>query len=294
MTEQVTSTSDNTQSTPPPANTEALMTKQAAPPDVVVDADKKVDATVPEWLKTIEDKELLESSSLKKFHDIKSLAKSYIHAEKSIGKNKIVIPDKHATAEDWDNVLKQLGRPDSADGYDLGVKSPYITEAEVGVMKNLVAKSGLLPAQAKRLVENYEAYLDEAHKNLTANQEAALNEQKENLKKEWGDAFVRKTKEAEAAFSAVCDENDWKYIEEKGLNHDPNFVKIFSKLHDKFLKEGTIKGASQGVDVYTPDEAQQKINMILGDTKHPYYDKSHPNHGNAVSEIQKLFTQLKS
>ena len=38
----------------------------------------------------------------------------------------------------------------------------------------------------------------------------------------------------------------------------------------------------------TPKEAKAKINKISGDTEHPYHNKRHPSHDDAVQDMVKL------
>ena len=54
--------------------------------------------------------------SLENIKDISGLAKSYIHAQKMVGADKIPVPNKYATEDDWNAVYEKLGRPKSADG----------------------------------------------------------------------------------------------------------------------------------------------------------------------------------
>jgi len=284
-----------TSPSPTPSN-DPLMTKPPVDPPAAPPPGEPapVEYTGPEWLKGLDDVDLKGSESLKKFHDVASLAKSYTHLEKTMGKDKITILDKHASKEDWDEVYKKLGKPDSVEGYDLKINTDVILEDEVPALKKLVADSGLLPDQAQKLIDNYQNYVLDQVKNLDATTAAKLTEDRDILKKEWGDAFQRKSNEAQAAFDAVCDDADWKYIEEKGLNNDPKFVKLFSKLHDKFMGEGQIKEGGHVQNTFTPAEAQQRINNIQGDKEHPYHKKEHPNHKAAVEEVQKFFAQLSS
>jgi hypothetical protein len=65
--------------------------------------------------------ELKSEKSLSSITDIAGLAKSYVHAQKLIGADKIPVPNKHATEDDWNAVYEKLGRPKSAEDYKLNV-----------------------------------------------------------------------------------------------------------------------------------------------------------------------------
>ena len=56
--------------------------------------------------------------SLRNFTDTAGLAKSYVHAQKMIGVDKLPLPGKSATDEEWNNVYERLGRPNAPTEYD--------------------------------------------------------------------------------------------------------------------------------------------------------------------------------
>ena len=62
-----------------------------------------------DWISAL-DEPLRESSSLAKFKDINTLAKSYLELEKSQTKS-VSIPTEEAAEEEWDDFYNRLGRP---------------------------------------------------------------------------------------------------------------------------------------------------------------------------------------
>ena len=52
-----------------------------------------------------------EEKSLENFNNMEDFVKSYLHAQKLVGADKIPVPNKHATEEDWNEVFKRLGAP---------------------------------------------------------------------------------------------------------------------------------------------------------------------------------------
>ena len=69
-----------------------------------------------DWKANLSD-ELKADKSLENIKDIESLAKSFVHAQKLVGADKIPVPNKFATEKDWDAVYEKLGRPKNSDGY---------------------------------------------------------------------------------------------------------------------------------------------------------------------------------
>ena len=53
-----------------------------------------------DWKASLSD-EIRNEKSLENISDISSLAKGYVHAQKLVGADKIPVPNKHATEEDW-------------------------------------------------------------------------------------------------------------------------------------------------------------------------------------------------
>ena len=49
-----------------------------------------------------------EEKALDNFNNMEDFVKSYLHAQKLVGADKIPVPNKHATEEDWNEVFKKL------------------------------------------------------------------------------------------------------------------------------------------------------------------------------------------
>ena len=73
-----------------------------------VSADAEVTQSVAEdWRSTIPE-EIRGHKSLEHIQDVGALAKSYVNAQSMIGADKIAIPGKHATDDDWGEVYRRL------------------------------------------------------------------------------------------------------------------------------------------------------------------------------------------
>ena len=66
---------------------------------------------------TLIPEEYKEEKSLHNFSNMNDFVKSYLHSQKLVGADKIPVPNKMATDEDWNAVYERLGRPQSPDGY---------------------------------------------------------------------------------------------------------------------------------------------------------------------------------
>ena len=95
---------------------------QEAAPEAVV-----AEAAPVSFLETPE--ELRNEPSLRTFTDPGALAKSYVNAQRMIGADKIAIPSKSATPDEWREVYTKLGAPTEVGGYELGDDAPLADDS---------------------------------------------------------------------------------------------------------------------------------------------------------------------
>lgn len=253
--------------------------------------DNKPEAT---WRDTLPD-DLKNEPSLQVFADVGTLAKSYVHAAKSIGADKIVKPSKHATPDDWKKVFKELGVPEEKD-YKLEFaeeEKGQIDEKFTEFFKQIAAKEQLFPDKAKKILMESAKFIKQADVDRQAAQKADQLKALEGLKTEWGAAYDVKTKQATLAFEKFGkDIPDLKsFLESSGFGNHPAVIKMFAAAGET-LKEGAMisRVPDGGSGAFTPSQALQKANDILGgDHSHPYWDTLHPNHKNAVKEMEDLY-----
>ena len=63
--------------------------------------------------------ELRGNESLGKFKSAAELAKSYLSMEKLVGRKTVGMPDENSSEEEWGTLFDRLGRPSSADKYEI-------------------------------------------------------------------------------------------------------------------------------------------------------------------------------
>lgn len=233
--------------------------------------------------------DLAKDPTLGSINDIPSLAKSYIHAQKMVGKDKIIIPDQFATPEDWNKqVWSKLGLPESADKYEF--KAPEGTDpAFLSKFKEFALKGGILPKQAEGLFDFYTNYTKEVIQAQDNENKQMFDSAVADLKKEFGTAYEKKLGVASNFFNTVADDATKKLFQETGLGNNPAVIKLFAKIAAMNGEDQFVPSHEKGNLGLTPAEAQTKINEIMGNKEHPYFNKQHPNHANAVAEVGKLF-----
>ena len=247
--------------------------------------------TTPEvstdWKANLSD-EVRADKSLENIKDIEGLAKSYVHAQKLVGADKIPVPNKYATDKDWDAVYEKLGRPKSSDGYKYELpEDQKVDEAALKNFSSQAHKLGLLPTQAQGMVKFYNEMmgkqLADAESISTAQRDKAMTE----LKTEWGQAYDQKLQKANAVVSSVFPKGIMSMNLEDGskIGDHPAVIKAFSALADKMGEDDIVQ--SSGPVFMTPKEIEKQI----GELQQPgssYWDKNHPNHQAAVEEVLAL------
>tara|TARA_Y100000310_G_scaffold49931_1_gene46098 strand:- start:114 stop:965 length:852 start_codon:yes stop_codon:yes gene_type:complete len=240
-----------------------------------------------DWKAGLSD-DLRADKSLENIKDISSLAKSYIHAQRLVGADKIPVPNKFATEKDWDAVYEKLGRPKTAEEYKYNLSEDQKVDTEA--LKNFSSqahKLGLLPTQAQGVVSYYNEMigkqLADAESVSTSQREKAMTE----LKTEWGQAYDQKLQKANTVVSSVFPKGIMSMNLEDGtkFGDHPEVIKAFAALGEKMGEDDIIK--SDGPVYMTPKEIEKQI----GELQQPgsaYWDKNHPNHDTAVQEVQTL------
>lgn len=240
------------------------------------------------WYESLPE-ELKSEASIKNFKDVQSLAKSYLNAQKMIGAEKISIPGKHATEEDWQNVFKKLGLPESVDKYDVKFSDGVtIQEDFIKGFKEAALKAGVLPKQAQALASWFSDINKQSEETVAAEIKKNYETQVNNLKKEWGEAFNRNLSRAHGVLNKFADKELIEYLETTGLGNDTRLVKLFASIGESF-KEDSVINPGEFSAAMTPKEALSEANKIMGDMGHPYNRADHPNHKKAVEEVQALF-----
>ena len=100
---------------------------EVAPSVLIDDTDTTSPAT--DWKDQLPD-DLKGHQALENISDVGVLAKTMIHAQSMVGAEKIAVPGKWATDDDWDQVWNKLGRPEDATGYELDLGEGAEPDAE--------------------------------------------------------------------------------------------------------------------------------------------------------------------
>ena len=255
----------------------------------VLSGDPKTETpeTSTDWKVSLSD-DIKADKSLENIKDINALAKSYIHAQKMVGSDKIPVPNKYATEDDWNAVYEKLGRPKTADGYKFDLpQDKQVDEVSLKEFSSQAHKLGLLPNQAQGMVKFYNEITAKSLQDADSKALAARETSTKELKQEWGQAFDQKVSQAATLAKSVgaTELLDTNLADGTKLGDHPVMIKAFAELANKMGEDSIVQAS--GPTYLTPNQIEKQIGELT-QTDSAYWDKNHTNHEAAVQEVLAL------
>ena len=233
-----------------------------------------------------------EEKALSNFVSMDDFVKSYLSAQRLVGANKVAIPNKMATDEDWEEVYSKLGRPSKPEDYKYSFSEEDINPDQLKNFNETAHRIGLLPKQAERIIKFYNEMNTQAEVDNQKMFEAKQTEAMTDLKKEFGPTYTKRLDQAKKlATETLGNEmlNNTVLKDGTRLGDSVEVIKAFSMLADKLSEDEIIKG--EGTGYQTASEIEKEISELTEDGS-PYWQKTHPNHAKTVDRVFKLREQL--
>jgi hypothetical protein len=245
------------------------------------------------WKEAIS-QEYRSNPNIEKFTELDALAKSYINAVSMIGTDKIPLPGKTATDEQWNEVYNKLGRPESADKYTLEFKTD-VAPVDENVIKGFAQnahKLGLNNKQAQGILEFYKSTLEGSAKEMSVNMESAQAEAANTLRSEWGKSYDENLRKASAVAQTYLEPEllDTQLRDGSRLGDNPKIIKAFSNIAN-LLSEDQIVGAESD-NILQGRDVEKEIEELTTDRQGAYWNKMHPNHNKVVNQVLALREML--
>jgi len=226
--------------------------------------------------------EYKEEKSLQNFSKMDDFVKSYLHSQKLVGLDKIPVPNKHATDEDWKEVYKRLGSPETADGYKYSLPEGHaVPEDTLKSFSEQAVKLGLLPNQADGIMKYYNEVINQGVNDQTIKSDEARKASEQDLRKEFGSTYDNK-------ITGAKNLNTTMLADVSKLGDNPQIVKAFANLSEKLSDDDIVKGDTPSYQ--TTSEINKQI-AALQQPGSAYWDKHHISHSTAVDEVQALIRQ---
>jgi len=238
--------------------------------------------------------DIRDNPSFAKFNDVTSLASSYVNLQAHLGRDKIAKP---VTDSDWDDVYEFLGRPESADKYEIELPeglpdeiASQFNDEKLSLFKQEAHKLGLNAEQVKRLVAWQAGNMSKQHEAYKGIIDQSMEQGESALRQEWGRAYDQNLGFARKAFVEYGGDALAAKMESSGLGNDPDVLKAFANIAKTTMADKDLAGPSSGTRMaLTPEEARSEASTIMS---HPAYtDKRHPEHNSMVKKVQGLFAQ---
>ena len=233
-----------------------------------------------------------EEKALSNFVSMDDFVKSYLSAQRLVGANKVAIPNKMATDEDWEEVYSKLGRPAKPEDYKYSFSEEEINQDQLKNFNETAHRIGLLPKQAERIIKFYNEMNTQAEVDNQKMFEVKQTEAMADLKKEFGPTYTKRLDQAKKlATETLGNEmlNNTVLKDGTRLGDSVEVIKAFSMLADKLSEDEIIKG--EGSSYQTASEIEKEISELTEDGS-PYWQKTHPNHAKTVDRVFKLREQL--
>jgi hypothetical protein len=279
-----------------PVATEPTQTTATATQQILSSTQQPTEPTSGKTWKEAISEEYRSNPNIEKFTELDALAKSYINAVSMIGTDKLPLPGKSATDEQWNEVYNKLGRPESPDKYTLELKSEVapVDEKAIKSFAQHVHKLGLNNKQAQGILEFYKGNLESSVKDMNINMESAQAQATNTLRAEWGRAYDSNLQKAASVAKTYLEPEllDSQLRDGSRLGDNPKIIKAFANIAD-LLSEDKIVGA-EADNVLQGKDVEKEIDELTSDRQGAYWNKNHPNHNKVVNQVlalRELLTQ---
>ena len=247
-----------------------------------------------DWRASLDDT-LRADPTLADIKDLNGLAKSYVHAQRMIGKDKVVIPGEAADPTEWEQFYERLGRPADAK-YNLDPKGLVPEDLDfkpevIDHFKKIFHANGLNQKQAEGIFKEYMTYIGEQHNSLKQGSETQRSEWLNEIKKEFGKAYDERIDLAVRAVDTFGGQELKDWLNQTGLGDHPMMIRMFSKIGMQMQESLASPGQTTSFTL-TPDTARQEIARMQRDKEFmtAYMTPGSTGHAEAVKKMQDLFS----
>lgn len=220
-----------------------------------------------------------------KYKDATELEKAYKALETKIGAKGIIPPKEDASPEEVDQFWRQLGKPESADKYEIATPEGMQADEDLTTwFKETAHKHHLTKSQAEAFAKEYNDWFIQRSNEMAESQfENAVKE----LRAEYGSKFDQNITAAKSALKNLVGAEEAERIGQM-YGRDPGLVRLLVNVHkltgEDHIADGTTSSGSF--------DAKTEWNSILKDKSHKYHaaywNANDPLHKDAVKRVHEL------
>jgi hypothetical protein len=243
----------------------------------------------PEWAKGINvDQEILKAPMFSSIKSMDDVVKGYYNAQKMVGSDKIVVPGKNSSSDDWRNFYVKGGLPEKFDDYKVELPKSFDNQEFNSEFLKTAYENNVNPAQLQKLTEMFEKSNEKLISDYEASQAQEIQNATNALKQEWGQGFEKQLARANRVVKHFGGEEMHKAVLGSDLANNSHFIKLMAKIGEKMTGEDTFQYESTSTFGMTKDEARSKMNAIYGDMNSPYFNRDHAQHKEFLDKMLKF------
>jgi len=220
------------------------------------------------WIDSLPE-EIRNEPCLKSIKTITGGFRTLVHAERMVGRDKIVRPNDASSEDEWNEFYNAGGRPENALEYGWAkpedLPDEHWDEAAMKEIMEHYHKLGLSKKQAQAIFDYNMGKLTAAVKDKATQEEIAMNKLKDGLFADWGQAYEQKKHLGNIALEKATEGNPElkeRLVEKYG--NDPDLIRAFSNVGSKFAEHKIVESTNIPT---TSDLETQKIEAM----RHPAY-----------------------
>jgi len=221
-----------------------------------------------------------------------NVARSYMNAEQMIGRDKIPMPK---SPEEWDNTYKRLGKPDTAELYELPVSDKLdpelakMVEEDSKWFREKAFELGLNSKQASELFSSFSELSASKLKEMRTFSDSEKLNNEVQLRTEFGSAYDGKMVLANRAVQKLGGEEFMQLIDSTGVGSHPAFIRFNMKV-GAMMAEDLGLDKNTGELLVSNESVKDQIATIQSTPE--YTDATNPAHIAAVNKVAKLMQHL--
>lgn len=266
------------------APVEAAQTSVMSSAPEPVQAEPAVAPSAPRsWLDDLPE-DLRNEPSLRHVPDPATLAKNYVNAQRLIGADKVPVPGKSATDDEWREVWRKLGAPEDPQQYELE-RNELFDDTSFDAFRNKAYEVGLNNRQAQAIADLYKEQISNAQAVADQRTEEIRFTGEQELRQEFGQYFEERMTMAQDAARTIFGDpalfDEIRLADGRFLGDDPRIIRGLVKMRE-MLGEDAIVGESSELVMSASDARHEYDKVVAKGT--PYWDKFHPQHDQYVQD----------
>lgn len=217
--------------------------------------------------------------TLANIKDFRSMARMVVNSQKTIGKMSggrefAILPNEQSTDDERNEFHTKLGRPPSAEEYELGKSSEQKDEKFVSKMSQALFGSGASKGVAAAVEKAYLEYTTELAETLDTEEKLGNAEANKQLHTILGSGYDTTMASANVAIEALARPIDNEFAEtlKKEMPYDVHAAQFLAKIGSMISEDKGLKG-QPAISGFTPADAKAQIAEI---EKDPYFMSDRP------------------